>query len=91
MGPMRLVVDLVALITILAGVRKTILARRRQRIRRGCAGPAAIWKEALRAEREKDFVEAVRLYSEIDRLHPSTTWADDATSSVELLRREGKV
>ena len=58
---------------------------------RGRARPATLWKEALRAESEHDFPEAVRFYNQIVKLYPSTTWAADATSSIELLRKEGKI
>jgi hypothetical protein len=90
-GFMRLMVDCGAVLAVLTGIPKIVVATRRLRIRRRRAGPAAIWKEALRAEDEHDFEEAVRLYREIIRSCPFTTWAHDATWSIEFLRRKGKI
>jgi len=91
LGSFRLLADLCALIAVVAGIRKIIAANRLERVRRGDAGPADLWKQARQAEQEQDFAQAFRLYGEIVKCHPATTWGEDAKSSIELLRKEGKI
>ena len=90
-GGLRFVVDLGCLLAMLFGVVKAVIASRRIRIRNHRAKPQEFWKEALRAEYEGNFSEAARLYREIAILFPNTAFAEDATSSIDILTREHKI
>lgn len=86
-----MIVDGLALLVVVVGIRNIVVGIRHIRIRSRRGGPEPILKEGINAEREGKYEDAWRFYSQVIERYPSTTAAEDAKTAIDLLKREGKV